>query len=151
MLVPVHEGAGTYTSLMTTGRPHLHCSTTHNTSNESGDDLYKNYWPINLELANDKLRDRLLAIDKTICDKTFSDNWPTVPVHQVIGEYIIDASNSHSDLSIFFERLKQNAFLPENDRIRFGLFEAMQLLEMQNKKSNTSKSCLDVLPMTFHS
>lgn len=143
VLVPVHEGAGTYTSLITTGRPHLHCTSTHDTHDDYS---YKDSWSINLDLANDKLRERLIILDNKICDKSFSDNWPIVPVHKLIGEYIIDANNRHSDLSIYFSRLKENAFLPENDRIRFGIFEAMQLLNTVGGSENTDKYCLSRLP-----
>lgn len=40
--------------------------------------------------------------------------------------------NYQSDISIYFARLKENAMLPENDRIRFGLFESIELLKHQN-------------------
>jgi hypothetical protein len=62
----------------------------------------------------------------------------TYPIHQSIGKFIRDAKDTQSELSLYFARLKKNAFAKENDRIRFSLFGAMELalLQAQAEKDN---------------
>lgn len=62
----------------------------------------------------------------------------------MIGQYIIDAQNPSSELSQFFIQLKEIALKSENDRIRFGIFGAMEIIAMQHKADNSNKQCLDI-------
>ncbi len=87
-------------------------------------------WEINLALASQKLRSRLIDMDAHICLPQMK-GCESHAIDRMIGEYIIDTQNPDSELSHFFTRLKASALLPENDRIRVSIFEAMTLLATQ--------------------
>lgn len=126
---PVREGASTFTSLISSDKPHLHCRSTMN-------------WEIKTDLADENLRNRLLAINGLICRENYGHEldftaWENHPIDEIIGQYIIDASQPDSTLSNFFYQLKHDAIRPDNDRILIDLTKAVELLESQKKTSSS--------------
>lgn len=113
----IREGASTFDSLVLTGKPHFRCRGEENPPWELGYDLIKDA----------SLKSRFQHFYDTFCHNM--DDWKNdTNIHQTLGELIIEAHDSKSALSSYFQDLKTTAEKPENDRIRIAIVEAMKRL-----------------------
>lgn len=109
----IREGANSFNTLAMTGKPHFRCLPN---------------WEVGYDLVVDlNLKFRMKEFYKPtgIChDK---QTWQKNPgIYQTLGEFILEAHNPQSPLSIYFERLKTEILNPANDRIYYALQGAIK-------------------------
>lgn len=111
----IREGANTFNSLILTGRPHIRCH---------------HYWEIGFDLVTDPaLKARLEKFYQHAGICAGMDTWISNPdTYRTLGELIIEANDKQSSFSHYFQRIREEALKPENDRIYYALEGAMELL-----------------------
>lgn len=119
MLPAIREGASAFNSLIFTGKPHFRCL---------NDDEYSQSWEIGYHLVADAaLKSELQQFYSGFCSGLASFNH-TPRFDQSLGSLISTAQQPTSALSKYFQTVKQEASKQENDRIYFGLEEAIKKL-----------------------
>ncbi len=121
ILPPIREGEGTLNILLTTGHPHFRCE------DEFGEGSDR--WELDLSLVSDsELRNKLALFygENGFCS---SNSWKTDPLfYTKLGDLIIQAQDPASSLVRYFQDVKQDASIKENDRIYRGLEEALKVV-----------------------
>jgi hypothetical protein len=112
VLLQVREGPSSFIRLLPTGRPNFRCG---------------GMWELGFDDANDeKLKNHLINAGDVCGQK--DEAWEVIDVPAVIGEYILDAQNPNSSLSLYFKNLSRKALDPNNDRILSGITRGVELL-----------------------
>lgn len=109
----IREGANSFNSLILEGKPHIRCF---------------NYWELGYDYLTDpSLKVKLEKFYNNFCNgmETWKNESGT---YQMLGEFIIDASNPKSSLSIYFQQLKEEALKKENDRIYYALEGTLKII-----------------------
>ena len=131
----VREGAGSFSTLILTGRPHFEC----------GDAMsfYTPYnWTAGFDLiADEKLKTAMQTFydaKNGYCGCTYDKHdpsktnclisWGKYTNYQQFGQFVLAANDPSSPLSLYFQALKADALKPENDRIRYALEGVMDVL-----------------------
>lgn len=120
ILPQIREGMGSLSSLIRTGRPHIHC----------GDIIHEQTlppWELGFDLISDpSLKERLQDFYSHFCGgmQTWQEH---NDIYKKLGELIIDSQNRKSAFSAYFRRLKEEASKPENDRIYRAIEEVIKL------------------------
>ncbi len=105
----VREGASSLTTLLRSGKPHLHCE-------------YSTRWEIDMHLADPVLQKELKAL--SLCSDDYS---PVFDQIKATAKFILESNNNSSPTSRFFIRQKKYSSQPKNDRIKNALAAAMHL------------------------
>jgi hypothetical protein len=116
ILLQVREGQSTFVSLLPTGRPHLRCGGT---------------WELGIEDIEDHRLQKHFSDVSLVCGEK-DEAWDIVDVPSVIGEYILDAQNPRSNLSLYFNELSLKSQNRNNDRILYGLTGGVGLFSERN-------------------
>lgn len=120
----IREGANTFNSLITTGKPHFRCA---------GDG-----WEIGFDAVTDSELINELTIlycgplshdsgsishdyEKMFCNGMHTWESADDPIYQTLGNLFIKSADTSSTLSQYFEHLAQDALNPKNDRIQIAL------------------------------
>ncbi|OGT38189.1 MAG: hypothetical protein A3F11_07310 [Gammaproteobacteria bacterium RIFCSPHIGHO2_12_FULL_37_14] len=143
ILPQVHEGAGTFSTLMQTGRPHFECAAR---SGVFANDTERYEWTPGFDLVSDPLLkvtlQQLYNQQAGYCGLIISDDGQheqydfSLPwkqrTYQTLGQLIIDTKDKNSAFSKYFVDLQRDVQNPENDRVRYALEEVVkQLNKMQ--------------------
>lgn len=118
----IREGQNTLNNLFLTGKPHFRCRDLGGF--EPGLDL----------IADPSLKMQLKGFYRTDYNERPGfcaglETWQqNSEIYQTLGQLIIDAKNSNSNFSRYFQDLKRDATKPENDRIRNGLDEVRKII-----------------------
>ncbi len=119
VLPQIREGAGSFNTLVQTGKTHFRCG--------SKDDLA---WEMGYDLIDDagfKAQLQKLYSANGFCDAMRT--WQFNPnIYHDLGDSFIAAQDSNSPISKYFMRLKAEANKPDNDRVRYGIDGAIDLL-----------------------
>lgn len=137
VLPQVREGAGTFNTLVATGRPSIECA---NTVHQSQDEPSYVTWTAGLDLVKEPALRQMLKqfydSREGFCgmqweygkDRMVTNYVATWRAHayQEFGQFVMDAQDIHSPLSQYFQQLKADVNNPENDRVRFALQEVIK-------------------------
>lgn len=131
MLPAIREGANTFNTLVLTGKPHFRCG-----------DTWRNAWEIGYDylMTDSQFQTQFQTLTDNLClpdqdtrpeiDGPAESVWLThETLYRQLGDFILDARNPESALSQYFSNLQAAALKPENDRIRYVLSEALQVLQ----------------------
>jgi hypothetical protein len=137
ILPQVREGAGTFNTLVATGRPSLECALT---MHRPQDEPSYVAWTPGLDLVSDPvLRQTLQQFydsregycgmqdveGQSYMMPSYAASW-RAKSYQSLGQFVIDAHDVYSPLSQYFQALKADVSNPENDRVRYALTEVIK-------------------------
>ena len=107
----IREGAGSFNSLVLTGRPHVRCG---------------NSWDIGYDQMKDSvLKKQFENFYEMSCKgpKAWQDR---SSIYKELGQFFIDANDPNSSLSNYFKFLKEEALQLQNDRVYLAVDDIMK-------------------------